>query len=62
MNNYKKNSALALRRLLFSCSPLAAITKRRSTGPPAPPAETTPAPTANITVTPDSITPARAPL
>ncbi|MGA9958792.1 MAG: peptidoglycan-associated lipoprotein Pal [Acidobacteriaceae bacterium] len=58
MKNYKKNSEL-------SCAALAVFLfttgchhkEAAAPEPPAPPAETTPAPTANITVTPDTITP-----
>jgi peptidoglycan-associated lipoprotein len=58
MNNYKKNSALAAAALaVFLITTGCHHKKAEAPEPPAPPAETTPAPTANITVTPDSITP-----
>jgi peptidoglycan-associated lipoprotein len=58
MNNYKKNSALAVAALaVFLFTTGCHHKKAEAPEAPAPPAETTPAPTANITVTPDSITP-----
>jgi peptidoglycan-associated lipoprotein len=58
MKNYKKNSALAFAALaVFLFTTGCHHKKAEAPEPPAPPAETTPAPTANITVTPDTITP-----
>jgi peptidoglycan-associated lipoprotein len=58
MKNYKKNSALAIAALaVFLFTTGCHHKKAEAPEPPAPPAETTPAPTANITVTPDTITP-----
>ena len=58
MKNYKKNSALAFAALaVFLFTTGCHHKEAAAPEPPAPPAETTPAPTANITVTPDTITP-----
>jgi peptidoglycan-associated lipoprotein len=58
MKKYKKNSALAFAALaVFLFTTGCHHKEAAAPEPPAPPAETTPAPTANITVTPDSITP-----
>jgi peptidoglycan-associated lipoprotein len=58
MKNYKKNSALAFAALaVFLFTTGCHHKQAEAPEPPAPPAETTPAPTANITVSPDTITP-----
>ena len=58
MKLYKKNSALAVAALAaFMITTGCHHKKAAAPPPPPPPAETAPAPTANITVTPDSITP-----
>ncbi|MES2222261.1 MAG: flagellar motor protein MotB, partial [Acidobacteriota bacterium] len=58
MKNYKKNSALACAAFaVFLFTTGCHHKKAEAPEPPAPPAETTPAPTANITVTPDTVTP-----
>ena len=58
MKNYKKNSALACAALaVFLFTTGCHHKQAEAPEPPAPPAETAPAPTANITVNPDSITP-----
>ncbi len=58
MNNYKKNSALAAAALVAFLITTGCHHKEANVPPPPePPAATAPAPTANITVTPDSITP-----
>ena len=58
MKNHRKNSALALAAFAaFLFATGCHHKKAEAPEPPAPPAETTPAPTASITVTPNSITP-----
>ena len=58
MNQYKKNSALAGAALAAFLVITGCHHKQaEAPEPPAPPAETAPAPTANLTVTPDTITP-----
>jgi len=58
MKNYKKNSALAFAAFaVFLFTTGCHHKKVEAPEPPAPPAETTPAPTASITVTPNTITP-----
>jgi peptidoglycan-associated lipoprotein len=58
MKNYKKNSTLALAAFaVFLFTTGCHHKEAAAPEPPAPPAETTPAPTASITVTPDTITP-----
>ncbi|HVC91355.1 MAG TPA: peptidoglycan-associated lipoprotein Pal [Acidobacteriaceae bacterium] len=58
MKNYKKNSALASAALVaFLITTGCHHKEAAAPPPPPPPAETAPAPTANITVTPNSIAP-----
>ena len=58
MKLYKKNSALVVAALAaFMITTGCHHKKAAAPPPPPPPAETAPAPTANMTVTPDSITP-----
>ena len=58
MNQYKKNSALAVAALAaFLITTGCHHKEAAAPEPPAPPAETTPSPTANITATPDTINP-----
>jgi peptidoglycan-associated lipoprotein len=58
MKQYKKNSALAGAALAAFLVITGCHHKQANVPePPAPPAETTPAPTANLTATPDTITP-----
>ncbi len=58
MKNYKKNSALAVAAFAVFLFTTGCHHKQAAAPePPAPPSETTPAPTASITVTPNTITP-----
>lgn len=58
MKNYKKNSALAIAALAAFLITTGCHHKQAAVPePPAPPAESAPAPTASITVTPNTITP-----
>ena len=58
MKQYKKNSALAVAALAaFLIATGCHHKEAAAPEPPAPPTETTPAPTANITATPDTINP-----
>lgn len=58
MKNYKKNSALAVAALAAFLITTGCHHKQAAAPePPAPPTETTPAPTATITATPDTIQP-----